>query len=230
MSLSGNDERRRLFLQQALAMGLLGASPWLRAGPLGKLPQKLPDGRSLYSLRGDVRINGQPAVEQSLIRAGDAVSTGPGAQAIFVVGQDAFLLRENSDLQLAGKEWLLDGLRLVSGALLSVFGKSGHRIQTPTATIGIRGTGLYLESAPDLSYVCTCYGATDITGTGTAAETASVETRHHDDPKYISADGRVSDAPFINHTDDELMLIETLVGRVPPFALFDDSYGGPRRY
>ena len=30
--------------------------------------------------------------------------------------------------------------------------------------------------------------------------------------------------------DEELMLIETLVGRVPPFALFDDSYSGPVHY
>ena len=35
---------------------------------------------------------------------------------------------------------------------------------------------------------------------------------------------------MINHTDEELLLIETLVGRVPPFALIDDGYGRSRRY
>lgn len=230
MKMSEHDERRRLFLLRALAAGLLGASPALRAGPLGKVPRQLPAGQSIYSLRGTVEINGAPATETSRIGAGDRIVTGAGGLAIFVVGQDAFLLRENSDLQLAGKEMLLDGLRLVTGALLSVFGKSGHRIQSSTATIGIRGTGLYLEASPEVSYVCTCYGITDITGLGAAAESATVQSKHHDDAKYVSADGRVTKAPFINHTDDELMLIETLVGRVPPFALFDDSYGGPRRY
>jgi hypothetical protein len=37
-------------------------------------------------------------------------------------------------------------------------------------------------------------------------------------------------APFKNHDDLELMLIETLVGRTPPFSLFDESYDNPRRY
>jgi hypothetical protein len=41
---------------------------------------------------------------------------------------------------------------------------------------------------------------------------------------------RIQPAPFINHTDLELTLIESLVGRTPPFALFDEGYGGARRY
>jgi hypothetical protein len=41
---------------------------------------------------------------------------------------------------------------------------------------------------------------------------------------------RIVPAPFKNHDDVELMLIETLVGRVPPFSLFDEGYGSPRRY
>jgi hypothetical protein len=42
--------------------------------------------------------------------------------------------------------------------------------------------------------------------------------------------GRIEPAPFINHTDVELALIEALVGRAPPFSLFDEDYGGARRY
>ena len=34
---------------------------------------------------------------------------------------------------------------------------------------------------------------------------------------------------FINHTDQELMLIETLVGRTPPFVFPMDIYNAPRR-
>jgi hypothetical protein len=109
-----------------------------------------------------------------------------------------------------------------------VFGKSRHQIRTPTSTIGIRGTGVYVEAQPDLSYVCTCYGTTEISAQGGATET--VESKHHDAPKYVTAKGEILTAGFINHTDEELMLIETLVGRTPPFALFDDNYGGPKRY
>ena len=41
---------------------------------------------------------------------------------------------------------------------------------------------------------------------------------------------RILSAPLINHTDQELALIEALVGRTPPFALFDQGYGTQKRY
>ena len=40
---------------------------------------------------------------------------------------------------------------------------------------------------------------------------------------------KIRNAPFINHTDQELMLIETLVGRTPPFVFPKSDYSGPRR-
>jgi len=55
----------------------------------------------------------------------------------------------------------------------------------------------------------------------------------HDRPLYILGQGpagrTIRDAPFINHTDQELMLIEALVGRTPPFVFPKDDYTGPRR-
>jgi len=214
------DETRRILLR-ALTAGLLAGALPARVGADGKLPRALPAGQSIYSLRGEVMLNGAPATEQSVIRASDKLTTGPAAQAIFVVGKDAFLLRENSQLQLSGQDLLLDGLRLMTGALLSVFGKSGHRIQTPTATMAIRGTGLYLEAQPDLAYVCTCYGTVEIAALANPDNRVIVESKHHDHPKYVTADGRILPATMINHGDDELMLIETLVGRTTPFGLSD---------
>lgn len=219
------DESRRDFLIRLLATGLLATVPAARAG---KIPQKMPPGKSIFSLQGSLMVNGKPADLETLIQPNDLLKTGPGSQAIFVVGHDAFTLRENSELQLSAEGALVDGLRLATGALLSVFGKSRHKIQTPTSTIGIRGTGVYVEAQPDLSYVCTCYGTTEISAQGGVTET--VESRHHDAPKYVTSKGEILPAGFINHTDEELMLIETLVGRTPPFALFDDNYGGPKRY
>lgn len=224
------DETRRMFLLRALAAGLFAASPAARAGLLGNVPRALPAGKSIYSLKGELRVNGQTATADTLIGSQDTLTTGSGSQAIFVVGKDAFILRENSELHLSGGGSLVDGLRLVSGALLSVFGKSRHHFQTPTSTIGIRGTGLYVEAQPDLAYVCTCYGTTLIGAASDPANAETIESQHHDAPRYVTADGKIRPAPFVNHTDEELMLIETLVGRTPPFALVDDSYGGPKRY
>jgi len=168
------DETRRIFLLRTLAAGLFAISPSVRADLLGKVPHELPAGKSIYSLNGGLRINGQVATSDTVIGSNDTLVTGPGSQAIFVVGKDAFILRENSELQLSGDNFLVDGLRLVTGALLSVFGKSRHNLKTPTATIGIRGTGLYVEVQPDLSYVCTCYGTTVI---GAASQSRQYRNR-----------------------------------------------------
>jgi hypothetical protein len=234
-------EARRTFLIRALRAGLFVLAGgemlpgWARAGGLGKVPRPLPPGQSIYEIRGDVRVNGRSADAKTLIGPNDRIETGKDAQLIFVVGKDAFLMRANSRLELSGdNSALVSGLRLLSGALLSVFGKKQHHFTTPTATIGIRGTGLYVEAEADFSYVCTCYGTTDIAAAGDDASRETIVSRHHDAPRYIHGDGasgkRISSAPFKNHTDLELALIEALVGRVPPFNLFDEGYGSPRRY
>jgi hypothetical protein len=224
------DETRRRFLLQALAAGLFAVAPRSHAEVLGKVPRPLPPGKSIYSLNGTLRVNGVVANEDTVISANDQLHTESNSQAIFAVGHDAFILRENSELTLNSDGALVGGMRLVSGALLSVFGKSRHHIETPTATIGIRGTGVYVEAAADVSYICTCYGVTEIGSSNAPENKETITSKHHNDPRYITAAGEIQKAPFINHTDAELMLIETLVGRVPPFALVDDSYGGPKRY
>lgn len=228
--MSDPDESRRNFLIRALAAGMFVASPLARAGMLGKVPHELPAGKSIYSLRGEFSVNGLTANADTHIGPGDVLHTGSGSMAIFVVGKDAFLMRGSSEMHLSGDNLMVEGMRLVTGAVLSVFGKSRHHLATPTATIGIRGTGLYVEAQPDLAYVCTCYGTTEISNTAAPDKAETIVSKHHDAPRYVAADGSIRPAPFVSHSDEELMLIETLVGRTPPFALFDDSYGGPKRY
>ena len=85
-----------------------------------------------------------------------------------------------------------------------------------------------------MTYVCTCYGTTDIATADDPKISEGVVSEHHDAPRYVLAKPdkgrRIVPAPFRNHSDLELMLIESLVGRTPPFSLFDESYGSPRRY
>ena len=49
----------------------------------------------------------------------------------------------------------------------------------------------------------------------------------------MTADGpvgsRIREAPFINHTDLELILLEELVGREPPIGIAGVDYSAPRR-
>jgi hypothetical protein len=98
------------------------------------------------------------------------------------------------------------------------------RIETPTATIGIRGTGVYLEAGPEKTYFCTCYGEVDVVANNDATSKESVVSKHHDKPLYIFGRGQsgqcIHDASRLtrNHTDEELVLAEALVGRAPPFS------------
>jgi hypothetical protein len=115
--------------------------------------------------------------------------------------------------------------------LLSVFGRRKQRIVTASATIGIRGTSVYVESDPEESYICTCYGTADLIPLETAEIEETVVSEHHDEPRYALRSGsggkyfRV--APFKNHTDMEVALIEELVGRVPPFSFTLDRFDSP---
>src|SRR6266571_2468062 len=172
--------------------------------------------KGIYRVRGDVRVNGEPAKEGGQVRAGDAVTSGADGEMVFVINRDAMLVRRNANVSL-----LADGLRAVTGAVLSVFA-SGQRkqIRTETATIGIRGTAVYVEAEPQRSYVCTCYGEAFLEPIGDPASRETVRTSHHEQPRYIMASGApqmIMRAPVINHTDAELILLESLVGRQPPF-------------
>src|SRR5712692_3187317 len=235
---SGREDPRRAFLLKALAAGLLSgvpaAIPGALAQVLGRRPQRLPAGQSIYEVTGPVLVNGQPATSATRITATDRVETGKGARLIFVVGADAFVLRENSKLEMRGNNLVVNLFRLTTGAVLSAFGRGASKqLDTPTAALGIRGTGLYVESQPDQSYVCTCYGEVNIAAANDPSISERIVTKHHDAPRYVLGPGaarRIVPAGFINHSDVELMLIESLVGRTTPFSLFDQEYGAPRRY
>lgn len=227
------EDPRRVFLLKALAAGLLAAGTPAWAQVFGRKPERLPPGQSIHELTGAVTLNGKPATAASTITANDRIETGPDARLIFVVGADAFLVRDNTRLELSGSRGVVSLMRLVTGKLLSVFGSGQKRVLTPTASMGIRGTGLYVEAQPERAYACTCYGEVLIAAADDPAIQEKIVSRHHDAPRYILKAGvkdRIRPAPFVDHTDVELALIESLVGRTPPFSLFDEDYGGARRY
>jgi hypothetical protein len=234
------DPRRRLLIQ-ALAAGAftaaLGNRSALADSLFGTPPGKLPPGQSIYRLRGKVKVNGDDAKMTTIIKPNDKVETGPKSEVVFVVGGHSMIMRENSNLTMEGKEeensYVVQGLRLLSGKLLTVSRSKGTQVRTSTATIGVRGTGYYIESDPEQTYFCTCYGLTDVESNNDPASRDTVASKHHDKPLYILAnepEGKnIRRAPFINHTDQELMLIETLVGRTPPFVFAGSEYSKPRR-
>ena len=222
---------RRDTLKALAAAGLLGP-----AGISGLIRDALAKGEvplktGLQKIKGEVIINHRPAVEGQLIKPGDSIVTGRNSEAIYVVGRDAYLQRELTTVNF-GAEALQNLLRVVSGKILSVFGKGAKTIQTSTATIGIRGPGCYIEDegtgAKARTYFCLCYGSVDLTPKAAPQEAESYTTTHHDKPMYIHNDmtmvKMMVPAEVINHTDEELTLLEGLVGRVTPF------YGTGKKY
>jgi hypothetical protein len=95
-----------------------------------------------------------------------------------------------------------------------------RQLVTVTATAGIRGTGIYIESSLEQTYFCTCYGTVEIADRQ-RAEKRLVASGYHA-PNIIPAqrtDGKMArPAEIVNHTDEELVMLEKLVGRVPPFV------------
>ncbi|MGH8621100.1 MAG: hypothetical protein ACRET3_03085 [Burkholderiales bacterium] len=211
---------RRAWLARAAAMGAalsLEMARLRQALALGSIAS------GVARVRGDARVNGKPAQRGMEVKPGDVITTGPDAELLVVVGRDAFLVRARSRIELSGDatRLLVSGLRVVTGALLSVFepGKE-KQIRTATATIGIRGTGIYVELDGARTYVCTCYGEAALAPVDDPAAAETVRTRHHDEPRYIYPRGMprmIEKAPVVNHTDAELIMLESLVGRKVPF-------------
>lgn len=234
------DPRRRLLLQ-GLAGGALATM--FPAGRLlaveFTLPPRLPAGQSVYQVTGKAWVNGKRIDAGTVIGPNDTVKTAPGSRLVFAVGGHAMLLRGGVHLVMQGEEKGEDGqplvnlLRLLSGALLSVSRHKGMKVYTPSASIGVRGTGVYLEAGPQKTYFCDCYGDVDVSANGEPSSVETIHSLHHDRPLYIFNEvqpipgagntdhrERIMPArlPRPNHTDDELMMIEALVGRTPPFA------------
>ena len=234
-----DDPRRRLLIK-ALAAGFFSSAFGGRgasAQVLGARPAPLPPGKSIYRIEGEVRVNGQPATLDTKIASNATVETGKNSEAVYVVGESAFLQRSESHVTIETKQsdsLIVSGAQLLTGKILSVFpsGRPVH-MTTKNASIGIRGTGVYMESDPEQTYFCTCYGTADIVAVNDPTSRETVVSRQHDRPLYILAGEQAGKnirlAPFINHTDQELMLIEALVGRTPPFVFPKDNYIGPRR-
>lgn len=186
--------------QQALAMG------------------RVPVTQGINTIKGDVRVNDRPATVGQNLRTGDSIATGADSETLYVIGDSAFFLRARSRVTV---ESALSGkiaMRLLSGALASVFGKGEHVLGAPTATVGVRGTAVYLDTTiQDSLYFCLCYGGASLSQDARPGDAYDFTTRHHDQPMFLDRDGTRRPAGAINHTDTELIFLESVFGREPPF-------------
>lgn len=212
-TLNGRSEKEILWFHRRDA--LKAAAAWVA---MGGLPAALAQQRSnVVQMTGDAMLNGLALQPGQSIQTGDQVRTGPGANLMFVIGNAAFQVRQNSTLAVERGNSLnaVSLLRLVTGAVVSVWGKGTSRsIVMPTITAGIRGTGVYSEvfaEQNNRSYFCNCYGTVELESDG--EKRLSTSDYHQAffgeiEPK----DGRrLTPAGAINHTDEELEFLAKLV-------------------
>jgi hypothetical protein len=201
--------QRRGFLQ--------AAASWTALGGFGAAHAQ--SRSNVVQLTGDAMVNGGRLVPTQSIQTGDEITTGPNSTLIFVLGNSAFHVRQNSmmTVERGASLFSVSVLRLVAGAVVSVWGKGANRqIVTPTMTAGIRGTGVYTEIFADQggrSYFCNCYGTVDLTAG--ASRTTSQSEYHQAYWGETTTKGGTSltMAKAINHTDEELEFLARLAGQ-----------------
>lgn len=201
--------RRRSFLSAAAA--------WTAGG--GFAAAQAQQRSNVVELRGDVLLNGQALRQGQTIQTGDRIETGPGAHLVFVVGNTALQVRQNTRITVERGQTLntISVLRMLTGAVVSVFGKGSPRqIVTPTLTAGIRGTGVYTEifaERGDRTYFCNCYGVVDVAAGGDRlVSTSNYHQSFWGEPQPVNG-RRLTPANAINHTDEEVEMLARLVGQ-----------------
>jgi hypothetical protein len=198
---------RRDWLTLAVTTGLLELIPSISYANI------------IHEIKGKVWVNNISAALTTLIKPGDTVKTGADSKIIFVMDEDVYRLGSHSTLRLRGDEGssLVNTMRLLNGTLMSVFSKGERVIQPPTAAIGIRGTGVFIQVSAKGTYFCTCYGTTTITLPGNQP-VQSVSATHHQ-AYFITHNldnPQISTNNLKGHQDRELFYLESLVGRKPP--------------
>lgn len=172
----------------------------------------------IQKLEGKVWVNEQQAELTTPIKPGDTITTGADSQIVFIIGEDVYHLGAHSRLRL---RWHEDNrfvglMHLVSGVFMGVFGAGEKEIQTPAATIGIRGTGFFFNIHPESTYFCTCYGKTEIVTTGEQPQHQQVQASHHKAYHIAHDKPIITPAEMRDHSDKELVYLESLVGRKAP--------------
>lgn len=176
---------------------------------------------TVHELVGRVLLNGRPMTRNSAIQPGQTITTEGDGHIWFTLAGDAFFLRPGSELRVSPsvRDSVIEALRLVTGALGATFRRGAERsVLAQTVTIGIRGTGVYVQTAPDATYVCTCFGTTELSGLS-GADTTRVSATHHSGRMIQRGDTRIRDAEMslMPHTDEEMSRLERLAGRPYPF-------------
>lgn len=137
------DDPCRRVLIQALVAGIFSSAGGAPAQSMAAqsvfdpAPKELAAGQSFCHVSGRVLVNDRLATLQTPIKNGDIVETASNAEAVFFVGNDAFILRGEGRMVVAAQP-AVSALETVLRLVTSVLGRA-RKTHSHTATIGIRG-------------------------------------------------------------------------------------------
>lgn len=197
--------KRRRFIQTALAMPLLFA-----------LPAQTFAGTGIHKLQGDVFINNRRASAESRIRAGNRIVVAHDGELAFSIGQDAFLLKGGSAVELVGGT-TLSSLRLLTGSVLASLETRSRpfHLVSSMAIVAVRGGAVYLSAEPHRLYTWTRYGESELRFGRQRQAVSASDTAY--EIVRDSAGMTMQSMQVNEQMDDELRMLESLVGRTPAF-------------
>jgi hypothetical protein len=180
---------------------------------------EVPRSNAVVDLKGDLRINGKPAVIGQPLREGDTLITGIASKATIFFNGDAYHLKENTKFALPIDTTSF--FKIFSGAVLGAFAPNKPKtIQIGEKTVlSIRGTGACFELGAERSDVCLCYGHAFLSSNKSEYEIVT-DTKFHKDFTILS-DGEIRPTHWHerrpSHTSRQNIELERIAGRASPF-------------
>ena len=176
--------------------------------------------RRKVRFKGKILVNGKPLRSRQQIKINDTVQAiGKDSSVEFSIDQDAFKVSNDATITFQGHK-RVSSIDVKAGQMLAAFKKGRPRtIKTMNATMGIRGTAIYLDAKKRQTEFCTCYGKTTVYENDHKKSVKKVSATHHY-PLMIK-NGKVSkmNPTKPSHTDNELRKLEAMVGRKPAFDM-----------
>ncbi len=208
---SGHSLSRRSFMQTVAALPLMLALPG-NAWAAG----------NIHRISGEVFVNNRLIKADARVRAGSKVVVAHDGELVFSIGKDAFLLRGGTALELVGSTSIA-AVRLLTGSMLVSLEQRSKPAQlvSSVAVMTVRGSAVYLSAEPNRLYACTCYGKTNLRAGKHLENIVSSHHTAYEVIKEASEKGstQLNSAAVIDHTDEELIMLEAYVGRTPTFTL-----------
>lgn len=194
---------RRRFMQTFIAIPILLT-----------LPISAFASTDIHQLHGNVFIDNRKASLDTRIRAGSKIVVAHDGELVFSNGQDAFLLRGGTAIELIGGSPRLTGMRLLTGSVIASLDSRSKpfRFVSSVAIVTITSGNLHLAAEPHRLQAWLRQGQAEI---GFGRQRQMIGGSHDTSYEIVHNGLELSLNPLATEEaiDDDLRRLESLVGR-----------------